>query len=66
MQEQQRERLNQRVEQCFEYSNRLTAADRDKIFHMDKKDIMKEDPRKISAWLKLTKRIIKVNKKEQA
>jgi hypothetical protein len=65
-QERQRERLNQRVEKCFEDSNTLSAEDRDKLFYMDKKAILKEDPRKILPWLNLTERIIKVNKKEQA
>jgi hypothetical protein len=64
-QERQRERLTQRVEKCFEDSNTLSAEDRDKLFYMDKKAILKEDPRKILTWLNLMERIIKVNKKEQ-
>jgi hypothetical protein len=65
-QERQRERLHQRVERCFDFRDRLTAVDRDKLFQLDKEDLMQEDPRHISAWLKLTERIIKVTKKEQA
>jgi hypothetical protein len=66
-QERKRERLLQRVERCFADSKKLPIDDRTKLFDSkDKDDLMKEDPRNITAWLKMTERIIKVNKKEQA
>jgi hypothetical protein len=65
-QERQRERLTQRVERCFKYSERSPIADWTKLFYKEKDDLMMEDPRYIAAWLKLSERIINVNKKEQA
>jgi hypothetical protein len=59
-----RERLRMKVENCYLYADKLSFNDRQKIFYMDEKDLMNEDPRYIKAWLKNAGRIIRVNKAE--
>jgi hypothetical protein len=59
-----KERLRMKVENCYLYADKLSSNDRQKIFHLDEKDLMNEDPRYIKAWLKNAGRIIRVSKAE--
>jgi hypothetical protein len=61
---QQRQNLIARVERCYQYQQQLKTADRDKIFYKTQEEMMKEDPRYIQSWLKLSERIIRIHKKE--
>jgi hypothetical protein len=45
--------------------DRLPIADRNRIFTKDKDELMSDDPRFISAWIKLVERIIQIKKREQ-
>jgi hypothetical protein len=60
----QKERLVERVKHCFRQQYEVNINDRKKIFYKEEEQIMKEDPRFIKAWLKLSERIIRTNKIE--
>jgi hypothetical protein len=52
------------VERCYQYANKLSHSDKQKLFHREQESLLVEDPRFIKAWLKLADRIIRVSKQE--
>jgi hypothetical protein len=63
--DQRRERLIAKVNQCYQHMDQLPIADRNWLFTKDKDNLMTDDPRFITAWLKLAERIIQINKWDQ-
>lgn len=62
----QKERLHIKVARYYQYADKLTVMDQQKLFLKDKETLMLEEPRYINAWLKLAGRIIRASKKESS
>jgi hypothetical protein len=62
----QKERLWQKVESCYQYEEKLSITDRQRIFYKDREELRNEDHRFIKAWQKVARRIIRVSKLECA
>jgi hypothetical protein len=62
----QTERLWQQVESCHQHEEKLSITDRQRIFYKDIEELRTEDHQFIKAWLKITRRIIRVSKLEFA
>jgi hypothetical protein len=61
---QSQKRLEHRIQICYEWKDKLTRDDREKLFYMEEDELAKEDQRFIKAWLRMTERTIKTAKKE--
>jgi hypothetical protein len=59
-----RQRLRTKVDRYYQYAEKLTVTDRQKLFQKEKEELISEDPRYINAWLKLAARIIRASKRE--
>jgi hypothetical protein len=59
-----RQRLQTKVERYYQYAEKLTVTDKQKLFQKEKEELLTEDTRYINAWLKLAGRIIRASKRE--
>jgi hypothetical protein len=59
-----RQHLQTKVERYYQYAEKLTVTDKQKLFQKEKEELLTEDTRYINAWLKLAGRIIRASKRE--
>jgi hypothetical protein len=62
---QQKRKLEARIDRCYTFHDELPIQDRSKIFYKSKEEILQEDPRYITAWLRLSERIIRIHRKDR-
>jgi hypothetical protein len=60
-----KENLHNRIERCFAQYNNLETNDRNIIFAKSPEEIIAEDQRYITAWLRIAERDIKTAHQEQ-
>jgi hypothetical protein len=56
--------LELKVQECYEWENRLPIDDCRRLFQTSREDKLKEEPRNIKTWICMANRIIKTNKRE--
>jgi hypothetical protein len=59
-----RQRLQIKVDRYYQYTEKLTVTDKQKLFQKEKEELLSQDTRYITAWLKLAGRIIRASKRE--
>jgi hypothetical protein len=62
---QQKRKLEARIDRCYTFHDELMLQDRSKIFYKSKEELLQEDPRYITAWLRISERIIRIHRKEK-
>jgi hypothetical protein len=60
-----KEKLKSRIQQCYEYSNRLQAKERQQWFSKDIADVLQQDAKYLKTWLQLVEKIIRITKREK-
>jgi hypothetical protein len=60
-----KENLNNRIERCFAQYNDLDLHDRNIVFAKSQEEVMAEDRRYITAWLRIAERTIKTAQQER-
>jgi hypothetical protein len=63
--ENQKQRLEQKIARCYEYSHNLTATERLRWFSDTRTEIMLRDTRYLEAWVRTVERIISITKRER-
>jgi hypothetical protein len=57
--------LEAKLNRCYAHLDRMSAANRDRIFTKDKAEILQEDEKYIKTWIKMAERMIRVSKREE-
>jgi hypothetical protein len=62
---QMREKVERRIQKCYEIKDKLTASERQKWFSQSANDLLQKDHKYLTAWLTIVERLFKIIRREE-